>query len=230
MNARRFKTGFAASALVALAACAPMTVRSDYDELASFSELRTYRWIEREYDAGEFSGNPAVNNPILDRRVRAAVDAELGRRGFIRVSSDPADFWIAYHMVAEQRTATRYYTSYGSYGSFGHHGFNRRFHGGGFGYYDPAFHTTIYEREWLEGTLVLDVVDGRRNELIWRGWARQDLQRDPDPERLQIYVTEAVRKILEEFPPEGAGQREREPTPLIASTRSTSAGAAPTPH
>ena len=55
--------------------------------------------------------------------------------------------------------------------------------------------------EYLQGTLVLDIIDARTNELIWRGWANTVLDHDPEPEEVHMYVNEAVRKMLEEFPP-----------------------------
>ena len=61
--------------------------------------------------------------------------------------------------------------------------------------------------------MVLDVVDARTNELIWRGWATDELDDDPTPEAVQKYVREAVEKILEEFPPASLGLRPN----LIAS-------------
>ncbi len=56
-------------------------------------------------------------------------------------------------------------------------------------------------REYLEGTLILDIVDDRNSKLIWRGWASGALDHDPRPDKVRMYVNKAVRKILEKFPP-----------------------------
>ena len=58
-------------------------------------------------------------------------------------------------------------------------------------------------REYLQGTLVLDIIDVRTEEVIFRGWARKSLDSDPSPEKVRKYVTEAVAEILEDFPPAG---------------------------
>jgi hypothetical protein len=61
--------------------------------------------------------------------------------------------------------------------------------------------------EYLEAQLVLDVVDARTNELIWRGWATDDLDGNPRAEAVQQYIEEAVEQILERFPQASSGPR-----------------------
>ena len=48
--------------------------------------------------------------------------------------------------------------------------------------------------------MVLDITDVRTEGVIFRGWARESLHSDPSPEKLRMYVTEAVEEILEDFP------------------------------
>ncbi len=55
--------------------------------------------------------------------------------------------------------------------------------------------------------MVLDVVDPRTNELIWRGWATDELEDNPTPEAVRKYVNAAVEKILEKVPPASLGPR-----------------------
>lgn len=51
------------------------------------------------------------------------------------------------------------------------------------------------------GTLVVDVVDARTDELVWRGWAEGALWELPRPEQLDKYVAEVVAKLMKRFPP-----------------------------
>jgi hypothetical protein len=53
------------------------------------------------------------------------------------------------------------------------------------------------------GTLVVDVVDARTDELVWRGWAEGALWELPRPEQLDKYVAEVVAKLMKRFPPPG---------------------------
>ncbi len=58
-------------------------------------------------------------------------------------------------------------------------------------------------REIQQGTLVLDFVDPRSMEIIWRGVAKRTLDTNPSPEKTEKNINEAVRKLLANFPPVG---------------------------
>lgn len=54
------------------------------------------------------------------------------------------------------------------------------------------------------GTLVVDILDGRTGELIWRGWAEGALALAPDdPAELPSFIDETIGKIMKPFPPPG---------------------------
>lgn len=205
----RLRGAIGSMAVLALVGCSTMTVRSDYDELASFTHLRTYAWMHRADDAGGSYANPAFNSPLTGRRIRDAVDQALAHRGFIRVASGDADFRIAYHVVAEERVTVRQVNDL-SYRHYGYRSFSPFF----YGYPGAGFGTQTYVREYLQGTLILDVVDGKKDELVWRGWASKALDRDPKPDQVQAYVAQAVERILEGFPPGGAPRRQ--PDAIVA--------------
>ena len=58
----------------------------------------------------------------------------------------------------------------------------------------------VYEYE--EGTLVLDFVDTKANEVIWRGYASAVTDPVLTPEAREKRINEAALKILENFPPD----------------------------
>ena len=181
---------FVVVAVAVLAAgCSSIKVRTDYDELVSFRDFRTYTWIEYE---SESQGDPAVSSPLTGRRIQNAVDSELIGRGYRRTDGGSPDFYVAYSVVSSRRTditstgdpyGHRYYMGYRSSG----------YHGMG---------VDVQTNHWIESTIVLDVIDAARNEVVWRGWATSDLDANPSPDRVSYYVERAVRKILKEFPPE----------------------------
>ena len=41
----------------------------------------------------------------------------------------------------------------------------------------------------------------RTEEVIWVGWASKSLDSDPRPEKVRMYVDEAVAEMLADFPP-----------------------------
>ena len=213
--------------LLSASACASLPVVTDYDQLASFGRLRTYSWSA---GSAETSANPAFSSPWLDRRIRHAVDSVLGSMGFQSVHTDDADFRVSYDLTAEEKVDVSYsgvggygYGGYGyggypygyggfygfggSYGSRGLRGFGglygrRSYYGIGSSY----GYAGGYAREYVESTLVIDVVDARTDEVIWRGWSNKDLGRNPKPDKINGYVTEAVAKILADFPPNRRGR------------------------
>ncbi|MCH7530471.1 MAG: DUF4136 domain-containing protein [Gemmatimonadetes bacterium] len=212
-------------AVLALAGCAgTLQVRTDYDPEVSLTQLSTYDWVDQEADA---SGDPVIDSPLLKRHIRDAVEGELDRMGYRKATSGTPDFRIAYRVTAEEKSRIDGSYGFGSYG-FGSYRFggpywyprsyNRGYlgfslYGGRYlrpynGYYGyPSvgygYAGTGRVREYLRGTLVLDIIDVRTDEVVFRGSARKSLDLDPDPEKLRMYVSEAVEKILEDFPPLG---------------------------
>jgi len=131
--------------------------------------------------------------------------------GYRKTSGTP-DFRIAYRLVAQERSrffGSGYGGPYGYGRSYypGRYGF-RSFGGGrfspyGYGGYSGAgygYGGAGGVREYLRGTLVLDITDARTQEVIWRGWASKSLNRDPRPEKVRMYVDEAVAEMLADFP------------------------------
>ncbi len=177
---KAMRAALSSVALLALAACATRQIRTDFDPQTSFAQLRTYDWMNRPMESG---GDPRINSPFLERRIRDAVDGRLAGRGYEKVTSGNPDFRIAYHLVTDERVDVRSIDNF--------FGFRRRF-----------FTSTVQVHEFLQGTLILDVIDTRDNMLVWRGWATGALAHNPKPDRVRKYVNAAVADILERFPPE----------------------------
>jgi hypothetical protein len=132
---------------------------------------------------------------LVERRIYQAVEREFTARGFRKIISGTPDFRIAFHIVSDTkldvRTLGRMSERFYVY-PYGHRGYF------GYGYGGT---TQQYAREFIEGTLILDVVDARSEQLIWRGWMSEALDDDPTPENVRMYVDAAVSKILARFPP-----------------------------
>ncbi len=213
---KSFHATLSSLAVFALAGCATLQVQTDYDPEVSLRQLSTYDWVDGEADADAYvSGAPALDSPLLKRHIRDAVEGELSRMGYRKVTSDPPDFRISYSMIAEEKLRIDGPYGYGGYGGYGGYRF------GGYGSYGRSFGLSLYGgrylrpyygypsygyggggyvREYLQGTLVLDIIDVRTEEVIFRGWARKSLDSNPSPKKVRRYVTEAVEEILEDFP------------------------------
>lgn len=55
--------------------------------------------------------------------------------------------------------------------------------------------------KYREGTIVLEVVDSKSNQLVWQGAAEGALTGLDNPEDAQEQINKAVRDLLANFPP-----------------------------
>ena len=62
--------------------------------------------------------------------------------------------------------------------------------------------TSIEQFDIKEGTLVIDFVETKSKEMIWRGAATSALPPQPETEKIKKIAREAVVKILQHFPPQ----------------------------
>lgn len=126
------------------------------------------------------------DNSIGMKRVREAVDAEMKERGYA-LTTDKPDFQVAAYIGTQDKLRVVDW------------GYTYQPHG----YWHGGHDIDVYQYE--EGTLVLDVIDPAKSELIWRGSASKAVDRSWTPEERDKEVREAVRALLDEFPPKSGG-------------------------
>ncbi len=175
-------------ALTLLFGCSSLTVNYDYDQKVDFSGYHFYDWL------------PAPDNKAIDEFNRArfvtAIDDNLSSKGFEQNISKP-DLLIATHFGKEKKVDI---STWGySYAPV------TRYRGYGYRYpYDSTYtvvkDVSIYEYE--QGTLILDFIDAKSKKLIWRATAKAILDSSSTPEKRTRKINEAVKKILESFPPQ----------------------------
>jgi hypothetical protein len=167
-----------ASAALALPGCATVRVNSSAARGADLTRYQTYRWSPA---AGLFTGDPRLdNNPFFDERVRAAVEQQLGRRGFEKTSSAEPDLLLHYHASVNEQIELS--GTHGDADSCASAGDCRPF---------------VYDA----GTLVLDFVDARTGKVVWTGWAKDTMNGAIDNQRqMEEKIDEAVARMLEPFP------------------------------
>jgi hypothetical protein len=118
------------------------------------------------------------------RRVRAAIDRTLAAKGLTKADGKP-DLWVVLH--TRTRNDTRITTWAPAWGW-------------GWGWRRGYWSTARVENIPV-GTLVVDLVDTGRKELVWRGTASRVVDRDESPQERAGYVQEAVDKLFAGFPP-----------------------------
>jgi hypothetical protein len=165
-----------------LPACASMVVSAHMQPGLDVSRYRTYAWGPVDLLP---TGDARLDaNPFFDARVRAAVEGQLAARGIQKVADAP-DIRVHYHATVEQRLDV--FNLEREYGSC-------------------TNDCPTGMREYEQGTLVIDVVDGRTERVVWRGWAQTDMSGlINDQKRLDRRIDDAVRRIFELFPRSAAG-------------------------
>ena len=172
-----------AIAVAVLSGCSSISVSRDYDETVNFKALKTFCWKDTEQLQ---TGNPRIDNDLIDERVRAAVNRELAAKGFRLVEQDAADFQVSYFVEYKQRIGGGTVSvgmGGGSYGRYGGAGYN----------------TGISDYE--EGHLTIDMIDPSDDKTFWRGVGRRTSYETSNPKKITKIVNQSVAGILKKFPP-----------------------------
>jgi hypothetical protein len=152
----------------------------DFDKTASFAGYKTFSMKE---------GTP-TGQPLIDKRIVAAIEAELAVKGLRRDDAAP-DLIVVYHMAFDEEKDISAYSSGPMYGGYGW-GW-----GGGWG----STSTDVRVREILLGTLAIDLIDSNKKEVVWRGLGTKEIDTNAKPEKRESNITKAVKKIFKNYPP-----------------------------
>jgi len=181
----------AAALAVSVAGCAGMSISRDYNPgaVAGMQEYQTFSWLPEPREGR--GADTRINNPITIQRIRTGVEQALQAKGYQKVETG-GDFKVGWHAAINEQTN---YASYNDYYGYGWHGWGY----GGWG--TTTTTTTSYTIH--QGTLIVDVVDARSNELVWRGTAEAEIGKTESPEQRQARINEACTKLFSHFPPQG---------------------------
>lgn len=176
-----FALALGAAALVSGCASQPEQPQSMRDPQADFNAFRTFGWYR---DAKPDAAAPPLS--LLDSNIRAALKAELTRKGYQEVAAGAApDLLVDYETVRAEKIKSnpiRIGVGVGSWGGSG---------GGGVSVGSPS------ARNVDEGTLVVHVVDPKRKAEVFEGRASRELGKSgADPAAVQS----AVADVLRDFP------------------------------
>lgn len=164
--------------LALLGGCSSISVNHDFDREANFTSYKTYDWIPQSASAKGLQGNT-----LIDQRVKRAVNNELKAKGLRQNAADPG-LLLAYYVGVEDRIDV---TDWG-------YTYPGRYPGWYGGRDIDVYH-------YKEGTLVLDIIDANSKQLVWRGSAQGTLAVNPTPEERERKITEAVTRMLANYPP-----------------------------
>jgi hypothetical protein len=161
--------------LIGYGFAAAQDVNYNYDQSTDFSKYKTYKWAAIE--------GAMYPNEIVDKNVRATLDAELAKKGFTKTEENP-DLLIGYQVAVDKE---KQIDTWGS---------------GYWGWYGGGMQSTTVSTIHI-GTLVLDMYDPAKKNLVWRGTATKTLNPKNSPEKRQKNLEKAMAKMMKNYPPTG---------------------------
>ena len=169
------------SAFFIIACAYGQDVRYNYDHGANFAAYKTYQWVELSGPGG------AVPDQLIDQAIKRAVDEQLTQKGLTKVEKN-ADLYIGYQVaVNREKSISLWGMSDGPWGGWG---------GWGMGTAQGQT-STIYV-----GTLLVDLYDSGRKQLVWRGDATKTIDLKKEPEKNYKNLQKAMAKLFKNYPPQ----------------------------
>jgi len=169
-----------AVAVLFLAACSTVSVTTDFDPLASFSQYHTYALTPDTAKLGL--------SPSSEAALREALRTNLARHG-VSETSENADLHVVPHVSAKEKLVVHQSSDWGYAGM--PYGYGR------YGMWAGAPRTYTDVSQYTEGTLILDFVDAKTQKLVFRGTGTGTIS---DPQTNAERIREAVEKIVNDFP------------------------------
>lgn len=157
-----------------LTSCSSVRVSSDYDKSVDYSQYKTYAFYKDGIDKVEI-------HDLDKRRILKAIERELQAKGM--TASENPDLLVNIFTDATERVDVNQW-GYGYGWGYSPWGWG--------GNYASVSKTT-------EGTLYIDLIDGKKKELIWQGVGEGVLTKNI--ERKEERINEFVNKILAKYPP-----------------------------
>lgn len=163
--------------LLVFTSCSSVSVAVDYDKEVNFDNYKTFAFYKPGIDEVEISD-------LDKRRILRAIDRELSQKGMIK--SESPDILVNI-FTEEQENLNIYQNNFGWGWGAGW--------GWGWGWGMPM---TQVNRS-VEGTLFIDFIDRKNNQLVWQGLGTGILSLEM--EKKEERINEIVTKILKKYPP-----------------------------
>ena len=148
---------------------AAQSVQSDFDRAFRFSSLKTFSFTVQNRAATD----PLASDTLNDGRIRTGLETQLRANGF-RMETESPDFVIAYYVSSKNRLNVQDY-SYGPPRLWGSR--------------------DIRVNQYAEGTLMVDFIDVKTNQVVWRGRATGALEL----KGVEKKINQSTEKLVKQF-------------------------------
>jgi hypothetical protein len=156
-----------------------------WDKQYDFSKVKTFQWQQPS------APSLADSNPFMHKFIEQSIETELQNVGFMETTENP-DVYVTYHGSVDTEVELRS-SSFGfSVGSYGMGPW-----GGVSGVSAGPTHTTTREVQTKKGTLIVDIVDAKEKQLVWRGTSSGILISDSQ-EKTEKAVGKAIQEMAKQ--------------------------------
>lgn len=133
-----------------------------------FSRLKTFNWLTSAWD---ITGEARIDKPILDSRIRNAVERELEALGYLQRTAGSPDFLINYRLSVKENVEV-----------------------------SPVGHPQALLQEFAKGTLIIEAMTPDTKNVLWRGKTHGEMYRYGFQVRKLQHIDKTVREIIKQFP------------------------------
>ncbi len=163
-----------------------LQVDQDWNPEIDFSSYNTFAILDEE------TPRPS-NQAFFEARVERALESVMEEKGLRLTDSNP-DLLVGWDAATEGKMSV---STYGSHYGGGYRG--RYGYGGGWGGVGVST-TTTRVNEWEEGSLVIEIIDTDREELVFTSSAQAKITENLSPEERTERINQAVARMLREYP------------------------------
>ncbi len=171
--------------LVIIGAAYGQDTHYNYAPGTNFAAYKTYQWVD-------IPGG-AVPDELIDQSIRRAVDEQLAQKGLTKVDKN-ADLLVGYQAVIREEKAINLFGSSSNMGGFGPWG----------GGWDGGLRTGSVQGQTSTipvGTLLVNLYDAGKKQMIWRGDATKTVELKKDPDKNYKNLQKAMTKLFKNYPP-----------------------------
>jgi hypothetical protein len=156
----------------------------NFDYGTNFSKYKTYKWVEIK--------NPERVDADTVKEIKAALDAQLAKKGLSKREVDPVDLYVGYELALTAQT--QYHTYEDSYepGAQWDDGWAGR---------RASKEKSPSTKIIYTGELALDMYDTVHKMIVWRSVASKTIDPNASPEQRRTNIAKAAERLLKPYPP-----------------------------
>ena len=170
-----FRAILTLSLMLAAIPALAISIKTDYDKNYNFGELKTFAFQNQKRG----NNDPLKTNTLMSSRIKDSLTTQLEANGY-KQNDDNPNFYVAYYAGSKEKLDIE---------SFGY-GYPR--------YWRWGFGNDIWTRYYTEGSIVVDVIEAKNNQLVWRGLVT-DMVDDNKPDQSEKQINNGAKELVKHF-------------------------------